>query len=417
MDATSLGTVNKWGRVDSLYREGNNGWLKLEATAVNYLNPNATYALKVTCKDASGNPQPFQIGAVRLLESANTPYRFYTTSKDDDDLMGNPHSAWRDIDFGMGWDGVGLRFNDERFAPSLSKTQVNKFSFFDRGTDLNCLVYVNPYTVIGSQDLFDGEKHTHPVNVVTGVPADFDQYGNPTTRICQELRLTDYNKGVSYADDDEYFNNNEFLNNYTFTAAKVNYDRSFNTNYATVYLPFALTKDEVQKAFGAEAYQYKSQDDANVYFSPITEGTTANEPFMVKSAKPGANLVNLTEREVLASPDEATSPSGMTGIYYFQEIGSGSFMFENNKFMPTAADADLKPFRAYFKPSGPTTAKYFNFVIDNNTTGIDGVQAEDDIDSHAPIYNISGQMVSENGNRAGLQKGVYIQDNRKFIIK
>lgn len=413
MDAASLGTVNKWGRVDSLCREGNNGWLKLEATAVNYItNPGVTYELKVTCKDASGNPQPFQIGAVRFLESANTSGKFYTTPKDEDDLMGNPHDSWRDLDLDMSWDNDGFKFDNEKYAPSLSKNKFNKFSFFDRGTNLNCIVYANAYTVIGSQDL----KHAQPVNVVTGVLADYDHdTGKPTTRVCQELRLTDYNKGVSSEDDGAYYNNNGFLNKYTFTAGKVSYDRSFNTDYATVYLPFALTKAELQEAFGAEACEYKSQDDKNAYFNTITNGTKANEPFMVMPAKSGANLVNLTKKEVPPTPDEATS--GMIGVYNYQKIGSGAFMFENDKFMPTASDADLKPFRAYFKPGGSTTAKYFNFVIDNGTEGIDSVQTESGIDSHAPVYSISGQLISENGNRAGLQKGVYIQGNKKFIIK
>ncbi len=92
-------------------------------------------------------------------------------------------------------------------------------------------------------------------------------------------------------------------------------------------------------------------------------------------------------------------------------------MFQNGKFMPTASNADLKPFRAFFKPSGPTNARVFNFVIDNKTLGIESMASDIEADGHSPIYSISGQMISKDGNRAGLKKGVYIQNNKKFIIR
>ena len=319
MDASSMGTVNAVGRVDSLFREANNGWMKIEATAANY-NYDAssrTYGFKVTCKDASGNPQPFQIGAVRILESANTPGMFYTTSKDANNLMADPHNSWRDIDFGMQWDGVGYKFADEKKAPALSKSAVNKFSFFDRGSNLNCIVYANPYTVIGTKEMIGGIKHAHPVNVVTGVLADYDDSGKPTTRKCQELMLTDYDKSVE--EPGKYANSNTFKNNYAFTADKVGYDRNFNTNYATICLPFSLTAEDLGKLGVTEAFEYTSQDVNNVYFKSITS-TKADVPFMVKPIQGGAQLKSLSGRKVTKTPEAPTS--GMIRTYKFQDIGS-----------------------------------------------------------------------------------------------
>jgi hypothetical protein len=406
----SKGTVRPNGRVESLDRQANNGWVKVEANS----SGGDTYNISLTCTDKKGKPQPFQIGAVRVLQDANSKDGFYTSAKKGDENFGDePHYSYYDMEE-LHWENSDFWFEEDeapKHGPRLSQSYANKFSFFDRGTNLNCIVYTNPYTVLAMPDK-DGN---YPINVVVRNAKSYEGTMTAADRVCQELRLTDYDWGVSYDDDGGYYNSNGYMNNFPFTAKKVSYDRSFNTDYATVRLPFALTHDELQAAFGAEAYEYTRQDDNNAYFSTITDATTPEVPFMVKPTKTGANLVNLTERVISATDPEATS--GMIGIYNFQDIGSGAFMFENNKFMPTAADADLKPFRAYFKPSGTSSARFYNFVIDNSTTGIDGAEMESNGNSHAPIYNISGQLVSKDGNKSGLKKGIYIQNNKKMIIK
>ncbi len=55
---------------------------------------------------------------------------------------------------------------------------------------------------------------------------------------------------------------------------------------------------------------------------------------------------------------------------------------------------------------------------DGSTTAIS--QTEVEIlagDNCLPIYNVNGQLVSRNGSTSGLQKGVYVQGGKKFVIK
>lgn len=52
----------------------------------------------------------------------------------------------------------------------------------------------------------------------------------------------------------------------------------------------------------------------------------------------------------------------------------------------------------------------------NETTSVDQVVIVAGNDDQA-IYNLSGQLVSKNGNLDGLQKGVYVKGGKKFIVK
>lgn len=53
------------------------------------------------------------------------------------------------------------------------------------------------------------------------------------------------------------------------------------------------------------------------------------------------------------------------------------------------------------------------YSADGDATGIAGVKADKEADANAPIYSISGMRV----NKANLQKGVYIQNGKKFVVK
>ena len=55
-------------------------------------------------------------------------------------------------------------------------------------------------------------------------------------------------------------------------------------------------------------------------------------------------------------------------------------------------------------------------LYSNETTSVDQVVIVAGDDNQA-IYNLSGQLVSKNGNLDGLQKGVYVKGGKKFIVK
>lgn len=79
---------------------------------------------------------------------------------------------------------------------------------------------------------------------------------------------------------------------------------------------------------------------------------------------------------------------------------------------------DFFNFVAGFSASSKYQSSFFgdDELYSNETTSVDQVVIVAGDDDQA-IYNLSGQLVSKNGNLDGLQKGVYVKGGKKFIVK
>ena len=79
---------------------------------------------------------------------------------------------------------------------------------------------------------------------------------------------------------------------------------------------------------------------------------------------------------------------------------------------------DFFNFGAGFSASSKYQSSFFgdDELNSNETTSVDQVVIVAGDDDQA-IYNLSGQLVSKNGNLDGLQKGVYVKGGKKFIVK
>lgn len=68
----------------------------------------------------------------------------------------------------------------------------------------------------------------------------------------------------------------------------------------------------------------------------------------------------------------------------------------------------------------PTSAKQASVFGEENfgeVTGIEDVTIVADSDVFSPIYTLDGKMVSADGNKERLVKGIYIQAGKKFVVK
>ncbi len=79
---------------------------------------------------------------------------------------------------------------------------------------------------------------------------------------------------------------------------------------------------------------------------------------------------------------------------------------------------DFFNFEAGLSASSKYQSSFFgdDELNSNETTSVDQVVIVAGNDDQA-IYNLSGQLVSKNGNLDGLQKGVYVKGGKKFIVK
>ena len=73
--------------------------------------------------------------------------------------------------------------------------------------------------------------------------------------------------------------------------------------------------------------------------------------------------------------------------------------------------AGAKPFGIKGANSSDSSLKIYSIEVDSNSTGIDGVDAENDSSADAPVYNLNGQRVNNVG------KGIYIKNGRKVLVK
>lgn len=83
----------------------------------------------------------------------------------------------------------------------------------------------------------------------------------------------------------------------------------------------------------------------------------------------------------------------------------------------TARDGGLSDYKTYFGGNGSARAKELSFFgTDDEVTGIENVEiiAGNENDTQI-VYNLNGQVV--NGNLNSLQKGIYIKNGKKFMVK
>ena len=109
-------------------------------------------------------------------------------------------------------------------------------------------------------------------------------------------------------------------------------------------------------------------------------------------------------------------------IYKFWFVTDNKLVWKANKSVVQTTDRSmgLQDFESFFKGNA-TSAKqvsYFGNEEGKETTSIDEkfvIIAGENAD--APIYSIDGLLVSKDGDKTGLAKGLYIQNGKKFAVK
>ena len=147
----------------------------------------------------------------------------------------------------------------------------------------------------------------------------------------------------------------------------------------------------------------------------------AGKPYLVKVTTP-LNFSTQAMAGVIVS--KTAKPFTSTNVDFIPTLGKTTipagetkeilFLASGNKLMnPTELPADMKGFRAYFQLKGDAVnAANFNIDFgDGETTGIESID-------HSPltidnvVYDLQGRKVQN-----AAQKGVYIQNGKKFVVK
>ena len=259
---------------------------------------------------------------------------------------------------------------------------------------------------------------------------------------------------VSYADNQS--------NTITATAAgqvaKVTVNRKMTAGiWTTCVLPFSLNRQQVDAIFGPAYSAAYPQGTQILYFDRV-EGNkvffvrhayntiVANKPFLIKPSKKVESISTAAAKEypyvtIEATKNENGKPDDWctgNGYTWASSYSYGMTVKEGDGFISkdglfknfVGKDGTLKGFRGYLKrfDNTQTGAKPMMLQVVNSsnvdgdngeTTGIEDLIIDADgqlMPANGKVYNINGQLVSEDANSfQSLPSGIYIINGKKYI--
>lgn len=253
------------------------------------------------------------------------------------------------------------------------------------------------------------------------------------------------------------FNDDQTNNIKTTDMAKVTVNRSMKKDvWTTCVLPFSLNVHQVDAIFG-DTYKSGSENGTQIlYFDHVENGKVyfvrhayntivANKPFLIKPSKDVKNIstaavadypyvtIEATKNEN-GKPDDWCTGNGYTWASSYSndmtvQEGDG-FISKDGLFKNfVGQNGTLKGFRGYLKrldtqasakPTMLQVVSSSNVDGDNGeTTGIEDLIIDADgqlMPANGKVYNINGQLVSEDANSfQSLPSGIYIINGKKYI--
>lgn len=198
---------------------------------------------------------------------------------------------------------------------------------------------------------------------------------------------------------------------------RVKMDYTVREGWNTIALPFIVNDltvfGESVKAWAFTGY------DGNLKFSKVTGSLAAATPYILYVENPTEGKVvfqNVTIYGTSASEEDCKVTQGAAtfqGTYSRMMAGEmeGKYgVTPDGEIRVGSAYATMKAFRAYFiLPEGSEGAKLVIEGVNDEATAIDAAEVFGNQDGD--IYDLSGRKVNH------AQKGIYIQNGKKVVIK
>lgn len=201
----------------------------------------------------------------------------------------------------------------------------------------------------------------------------------------------------------------------------VKLNRMFVAGWNTVCLPFNYQVEAFSEYSGVEAQAFDSATEAGLNFVAVTDGAlAANTPYLINfpsaTTMPvyfGVNIESTTPQSVTHGDFTFTGTyaavTDMAGKYGVAKING------EDKITKGAAGSTLKATRAYFTTSG-ADVQSVSLFFDGEATGIEAVETAGE--KAFDVYTISGVQVRRAAKTLdGLQKGIYIVNGKKQVVK
>lgn len=233
--------------------------------------------------------------------------------------------------------------------------------------------------------------------------------------------------------------------------AQVKIERKMVANrWTTCVLPFSLNRQQVDAIFGP-AYSATAKEGTQILYFDHVEGNkayfvrhayntiVAGKPFLIKPTKEVTSINTADVKDYPYVTIENTEPAKWceSNGYVWTSSYNTMNIFKNDYFIGAsdgnfkayaAASGTVKGFRGFLKANLPAVAKPMmlsistSSITDGNegeTTGIEDLIINADgelIPANCRVYNINGQLVSEDANSfQSLPSGIYIINGKKYI--
>ena len=237
-----------------------------------------------------------------------------------------------------------------------------------------------------------------------------------------------YHDGTKWACGEFYFKDDKPLPiGLDFTAAEVIYQRhfSFAGMSGTICLPYELPVQRFR------AYTLSGGQGNKLYFKEVTGTLEAYKPYYITGLGVDPTLSG-TNLQVKAFHDDnlttaTTTGHSMTGtvegVDNATAAAANAYILQNDgdfhKVTTEHSGATVPAYRAYVVcPKASAGAKTLSIILDDKTTGIDGV-TKDASGTDGPVYDLQGRRVADrlDDARHRLPAGVYIVGGRKVVVK
>ncbi|MBP3776608.1 MAG: hypothetical protein J6I37_06450 [Prevotella sp.] len=200
-----------------------------------------------------------------------------------------------------------------------------------------------------------------------------------------------------------------------FIAVNASLDRTL-PDKSTIMLPFAL--DEETAGNIGTFYAFKAIEDNQVNMESVT-ATEANQPYMLlaKTNTIAAEMVEVlsatadTEEASARSVYRAAATPEFVGVYQSTTVKSDAYTYDadSGTFKLVTSATKVTPFQAYIKAEGATVTPLD--VLFDGHTGIQTVQMK--VNASDIYYDLQGRRLIGKP----VQKGIYIYQGRKFLVK
>lgn len=255
---------------------------------------------------------------------------------------------------------------------SANVTSIDMSEASTIGVDINQF-FKNPNTIV-----YANESYKHANVVVDGKAAS--------------LVLTDANA---------------FNAPYEFKAESVKLTRGVQKGINSFVLPFAATAEELG---ATQVAKYDSYDKAaKIANFKTAADVAANTPFLTMDVAEDkvADVLNFGEKSIVATPTDPTVlGKDFVGVYAKTPAKDKYGINKEGKLQKGGEGAYVNAFHAYLNVTDPVSVAFNG----STPTAINGVAADKTVNT--AVYDLSGRRVY-----GKLQKGLYIMNGKKFVVK